>query len=266
MPKTTRDEGPPVEPPPAGAQDELDVLSLTPLPAAHHGREADAVHEGGQYLDDRSEAELLGLMSMQRLEPDAARDAWAEMYRRHSRYVASVVARAFPQRARDADTLSDIVSDAFRTVFDWAGRHRSGEALAERFAATDRDGVRRKVLGFHAVVARRLAMRRFAVQGRGPREFTHGDIEQVASATEEDYEPPPATKVSKLEALLELLSSDEAEALRVSLPWYQPETGEFSFPRGEAARVAESLGITPEALRQRRSRSLKRLQSLLGAK
>jgi hypothetical protein len=252
MPRTTRDEEPPVEPPPVEARDELAGQRLTPLPAGLKNE-----------LGDRTEAELLGLMSMQHLDPDPARDAWAEMYRRHSRYVAAVVTRAFGERTRDADVLSDIVSDAFRTVFDWAGRHGSGEDLTDRFAAPDRDAIRRKVLGFHAVVARRLATRSFAVHDRGPREFTHSDIEQVASASEEDAEPPPATERSKLDAVLELLSSDEAEALRVSLPWYQPETGEFAFPRGEAAKVAATLGITPEALRQRRYRSLKRLHSLL---
>ena len=265
MPRTTRDEEPPVEPPPAEARDELADLSLTPLPAGLKRSEAHSVDDGALALGNRSEAELLALMSMQRIDADVARAAWSEMYRRHSRYVAAVVTRAFGERTRDADALSDIVSDAFRTVFDWAGRHGYGEDLVERFAAHDRDGVRSRVLGFHAVVARRLAARRLAIHSRGPREFTHGDIEQVASADEEDAEPPPATERSKLEAVLELLSSDEAEALRVSLPWYQVETGEFSFPRGEAARVAASLGITPDALRQRRCRSLKRLQSLLGA-
>jgi DNA-directed RNA polymerase specialized sigma24 family protein len=251
MPKTTREQT--IDPPPA------QPLSESVLPEGLRRSSPEPL------LGHCTEAELLGLMSLQDSEPLAARDAWSEMYRRHSRYVAAVVARSFGECARDADALSDVVNDVFRTVFDWAGRQGAVESVAERFAAPHADGSRRKVLGFHAVVARRLAARKFAVHGRRPREFTHADIDQVP-ATSEDTEPPPTTQHLKLEAVLELLSSDEAEALRVSLPWYQVETGEFSFPRGEAARVAASLGITPEALRQRRSRSLKHLQSLLGAK
>jgi len=266
MPRTTRDDEPPVEPPPTEALAELADQSLTPLPAEVEHRGSRSADRSDHPLWHCNEAQLLGVMSMQHSDADSARDAWDEMYRRHSRYVAAVVARAFGERVRDADTLADIVSDAFRTVFDWAGRHGSGEHLAERFAAPDRDAVRRRVLGFHAVVARRLAAHRFAAEGRGPREFLDSDLEKTASATDEEAEPPPATEHSKLDQVLALLSSDEAEALRVSLPWYQPETGEFSFPRGEAARVAASLGITPDALRQRRCRSLKRLQSLLGDK
>jgi len=263
MPRTTRDAEPTVEPPPAEARDELADLSLTPRPAGLERREADSVDECVHELGDRTEAELLGLMSMQHLDPNAARDAWSEMYRRHSRYVAAVVTRAFGERARDADVLSDIVSDAFHTVFDWAGRHGPGESLTDRFGAPDRDVVRRKVLSFLAVVTRRLATRSAVLARRAPREFLHDDIDQMAAANEQQADPPPAVGRSKLEAVLELLSSEEAEALRVSLPWYQPETGEFAFPRGEAARVAASLSITPEALRQRRCRSLKRLRSLL---
>jgi hypothetical protein len=160
--------------------------------------------------------------------------------------------------------VADLVNDAFHNVFDWAGRQSRETDLAERFAAPDRDVVRSKVLSFLATVTRRLVAHTFTARGRAPREFLHDDIDQMPAGAGEDTEPPPSAERSKIDDVLELLSSDEAEALRVSLPWYQPETGEFAFPRGEATRVAASLGITPESLRQRRCRSLKRLQSLLG--
>jgi len=202
-------------------------------------------------------------MALQSQDADAARDAWSELYCRHSRYVAKVAARALGEHARDADTVADLVNDAFHSVFDWAGRQSRDTDFAERFAASDRDAVRSKVLSFLATVTRRLVAHTFTAQRRAPREFLHDDIDQMSAGAGEDTEPPPATERSRLDAVLELLSSDEAEALRVSLQWYQPEKGEFAFPRGEAARVAESLGITPETLRQRRCRSLKRLQKLL---
>lgn len=256
MPRTTRDDEPPVEPPPTRASAELAEAEIPSLPAQHAGRtERPLVH--------CTEAELLGVMALQALDADAARDAWSELYCRHSRYVAKVAARALGERARDADTVADLVNDAFQSVFDWAGRQSRDTDLAERFAASDRDVIRSKVLSFLATVTRRLVAHTFAAQRRAPREFLHDDIDQMSAGAGEDTEPPPATERSRLDAVLELLSSDEAEALRVSLPWYQPETGEFAFPRGEAARVAASLGITPEALRQRRSRSLRRLQALL---
>jgi len=262
MPRRTRDEGPTPEPPPAEAHGELADECLTPLPRARERNSTATAERWTQRIGLCSEAELLELMSMQHFEPEAARDAWEELYRRHSRYVAAVVSRALGERARDDDAVFDLVGDAFRTLFDWSARHRS-EDLADRFEAYDPDMARRRVLGFLAVVARRMSARQFASTARGHREFLRADFDNAAAPQDEEADPPPAVEHSKLEDVLALLSSDEAEALRVSLPWYQVETGEFAFPRGEAARVAASLGITPEALRQRRSRSLRRLQSIL---
>src|SRR5262245_12103775 len=101
MPKTTHEEGAPLEPPPAEARDEFADLSLRPNRESALG--------AAEELSDSTEAELLALMSRQHSDPQAARSAWDEMYRRHSRYVMAVVARAFYDRARDADALTDIV-------------------------------------------------------------------------------------------------------------------------------------------------------------
>ncbi len=260
MPRTTRDDEPPVEPPPTKASAELAEATIPSLPAQDAARAGSAERP----LVHCTEAELLGVMALQELDADAARDAWSELYSRHSRYVAKVASRALGERARDADAVADFVHDAFHSVFDWAGRQPKEVDIAGRFEAPDRDVVRSKVLAFLATVTRRLVAHSFEGRYRAPRELLTDGLDEMTAGTDEDAEPPPTTEHSRLDDVLELLSSDEAEALRVSLPWYQPETGEFAFPRGEAARVAASLGITPEALRQRRCRSLKRLQSLLG--
>jgi len=260
MPRRTRDDEPPPElPPPAEASPELADETFATLPPATASRAATT--EQAPPLRHCTEAELLSLMSMQQVAPEEARDAWAELYRRHSRYVAAVASRALRERGRDDDAVFDLVGDAFQTVFDWTARKRSADDLAGRFDADDAETARRKALGLLAAVTRRLAARRLSNGARAPREVSHAALEEAAA--EEKSEPPPGAEHSKLEAVLALLSSDEAEALRVSLPWYSADTGEFTFPRGEAARIAASLGITPEALRQRRSRSIRRLQALL---
>ncbi len=260
MPRTTRDDEQPVEPPPTRASAELAEAIIPSLLAQEAGRARSAERP----LVHCTEAELLGVMALQELDADAARDAWSELYCRHSRYVAKVAARALGERARDDAAVADFVHDAFHSVFDWAGRQPKEVDLAGRFDAPDRDVVRSKVLAFLATVTRRLVAHSFEGRYRAPRELLSDGLDEMSAGVDEDAEPPPATEHSRLDDVLELLSSDEAEALRVSLPWYQPETGEFAFPRGEAARVAASLGITPDVLRQRRCRSLKRLQSLLG--
>lgn len=77
--------------------------------------------------------------------------------------------------------------------------------------------------------------------------------------------PSPASIARYKQALL-LLSEREAEVLRLSLPWYDPDKGddgEFDFPAGEAERVATSIGTTPENFRQIRSRAIRRVRAAL---
>jgi len=262
MPTTARDEKPPVEPPPTEALGDLAAQSLTPPPADRKLRADPRDAAPSARCGGDTEAELLGVMSRQLLDPDAARDAWDELYRRHARYVFTVAARSLGTPFRDADAVFDVVNDTFQAVFDWAGRQAPAGDVAARFHAPDPDVVRRRVLGWLSVIAGRLARDRLLAKNRGPREILDSEMD-ARPAEHEDAEPPPSRTRALLASALEKLTPDELEALRASLPWYDPSTGEFAFPRGEAARVAASLGIAPDALRQRRHRSLKRLEALL---
>ena len=206
-------------------------------------------------MQELSEAKLLGLMSAQRRDPSAARAAWGELYRRHCRYVLRVVSRGFGHRFEDEE-VSDLAADAFQAAFDWAGKQPSPEGVVARFDGPDHDGIRRRVLGWLAVTARRLALRRLANQGEGMVPLR----DDVCSAVEPE-DPQPTHLRARLASALKRLSAGEVEALRVSSLWYDPVTGEFGLPRGEAARLASSLGITVEALRQRRHRALQKLKS-----
>ncbi|GEM_PF-2734158 len=254
MPTTTQDQEA-LEPPPKPGGTTLAAECFPPGQRKQEQR----FGEGVSNTQDASEAELLGFMGEQIGDPATAREAWAELHGRHSRYIFTVVARAFGGALGDKERIADVVADTFQTAFDWAGRQPSSEQLVERFSDQDPDGVRRRVLGWLSVVARRIAAHRIASDVDAPGELL-GDL--PAPEQDADDEPPLALH-TLLHGALRKLSEKETEALQVSLPWYEPETGEFAFPRGEAARIAASLGTTPDALRQRRHRSMKRLRALL---
>lgn len=262
MPRTTRDEKPPAEPPPTAALDESFDQSLEALSFSERPSHDPLDVASGARFDARTEADLLALMAQQRSDPMTARDAWAEMYCRHARYVSAVASRVFGNPCRDAHVVADVVSDTFQCMFDWAGRQSPSDDVAMRFHAPDREGVRRQVLGWLAVIAGRLARHHIATRGREPRTVLDGEMDSRPEDGD-DAEPPLSGLRTLLDSAMEKLRPEELEALRVSLPWYDPSTGEFAFPRGEAARTAASLGLAPDALRQRRCRSLKRLHSLL---
>ncbi len=261
MPITSHDEQPTAEPPPASALANSPSLELS---QATFAARADSSSQecSDDFLD---EAELLGVMSRQQDNPEAARDAWGELYRRHARYVSVSVARGYSDSIGGASAVSDVVVDAFQAAFKWAADQQRREEVLARFHTPDRDITRRRVLGWLTVIARRLALHRVAQSSGHPAEHYSYNFDSCPDA-DEDSEPPPSAHRTQLRDALVQLQREEREALQLSLQWYDPDLGEFCFPRGEAARVAASLGITPDNFRQRRHRSLKRLQSLLATK
>ena len=256
MPTTAHEQESPGPPPrDLGAA----TLERECFPLGFRPRERERSEDAGG-VGAASEAELLGFMAGEQRDPEGAREAWAELHRRHARYISVVARRAFGSRLGTPDRVADVVADTLQAAFDWAGRQPSAEQLVAKFDDPDRDAIRRKVLGWFAVVARRIAAERIVNAGARPHQLhTEAEVPEV------DDDPPPSGLQSLLGSALEKLSPLELEALRVSLPWYEPESREFSFPRGEARKVAASLGVTPDTLRQRRHRSMKRLKSLLVA-
>lgn len=250
MPTRTHDEQPPIEPPPALALEELALASFSPELRQDE-------RDSTELLSGHSEPELLGLLAHDSLRQ---RLALSELYTRHARYLFTVAARA--TRGLDTDQLSDVVTDAFLAADGWARRQPDLQSVAARFSASDREAERRKVLGWLSVITRRIAVARAQEQSRTPVQRLDCDIAAPTNESE-DAEPPPTPRLRALADALSNLSSDQLDALRESLPWYEPSTHEFAFPRGEAEQVAASLGITTDVLRQRRHRSLKRLHALL---
>lgn len=213
-------------------------------------------------LSNADEAVLLGLMAMQASEPEQARAAWGELFVRHRRYLFVVVWRAYG-RYLGEDGCADLVCDTFRRAFEWTGRHKDVSELTDRFVAESADGTRRRVLGWLGAIAERLFKDRFREDAAREEDFALF-LEHWRSASDQPVEPGPIPLSDAVRAALAALSPADAEALRVSLPWYDLATGAFAVPRGEAPRLAEMLGTTPEALRQRRHRAIKRLTDLLG--
>ena len=243
------------EPPPFSLG--ADTLEAERFPPGQRPQEQ-AGPESESRASEANEAELLGIMARQHEDPSAAREAWAELHTRHSRYIAVVARNAFGSRLATNDRVSDAVADTLQAAFDWSGKQNSPEQLAARFSFQDPEAARRKVLGWLAVITRRIAGRRIIGEGDRPLQLQR-DVELPQAETD----PPPSALHSLLRGALQKLSPMELEALQVSLPWYEPETGEFAFPRGEAQNVAKALGISSDTLRQRRHRGVKRLKALL---
>jgi len=208
-----------------------------------------------------SEAELLALMAGQATSGELARDAWGELFVRHRRYVYLIANRAYGSFLGE-DGTTDLVVDTFRRAFEWAGRQAVSHEVAAQFTGNCPDATRRRVVGWLGAIAERLFQDRFSDHTKETANHDQFTEEWISCQDRVEEGTDPASVVALREALANLSPAD-AEALRVSLPWYDPTTRAFMVPRGEATRLAALLGTTTEALRQRRHRAIKRLEQHL---
>ena len=248
MPTRTPNDKQPVEPPPAQAQDEFALASFSSSLRQFEP-------EPPERVSILSDAELLGQLAQ---TSDEQRYALSELYTRHGRYVFTVAART--THTLDREQVADVVTDTLLAASNWARRQPSARAIVARFSPSDREVARRKVLGWLSVIARRIAIEH--AQAHAPVQSLEFDV--PASSDDSDAgEPPPSPRLRALSEAMSALNPEQRDAIRDSLPWYEPTTHEFAVPRGEAERMASALGISVEVLRQRRHRALKRLHSLL---
>lgn len=212
-------------------------------------------------LTTLDEAELLGTMAMQAHAADAARAAWGELFVRHRNYLFVVASRAYGSFLGE-DGVVDLVSDTFRRAFEWCGRQPDPGQVRAQFTSPDADETRRRVLGWLGAIAQGLFRDRFreVADAAEKADQFHEDWQRCQA---EEPEDAPESSRHHLDAALDTLSQHEADALRASLPWYDPDTQSFNLPRGEASRLAELLGTNPETLRQRRHRALQRIKEYL---
>jgi len=209
------------------------------------------------------EADLLGTMARQATAREEALAAWGELFTRHRRYLFVVVSRAYGSFLGEEGVV-DLVSDTFRRAYDWAGRQGDASAVHDRFTAPDPDSTRRLVLGWLGAIAEGLFRDRFRERVRESARLEQY-TEDWNAAREAPEGPHHSSAHQALQEALATLSPSEADALRISLPWYDIDTRSFNVPKGEAVRLAEQLGITPDALRQRRHRAIKRLEAHMQA-
>ena len=215
-----------------------------------------------------TEDTLLGYMAMQRDDPEIARAAWHELYTRHHRYLLAVIGRTHSKDLGGDDGVVSVAIEAFQDLFEWAGRQPNPDDVVARFTKPTPDRTRKAVLGYLTTIAKNLLKERF----RGGNRLQPNQLDDEAWDREwqkRSHNPvrrPSAEVLALHDRALEMLTEREAEVLRVSLPWYDPdkgEDGEFCFPPGEAERVADGIGTTPENFRQLRSRALRRVRATL---
>jgi RNA polymerase sigma factor (sigma-70 family) len=206
-------------------------------------------------MSAEGDGDLLAYMSMQGEFPRHAREAWAELYRRHAGYMHHVCGKLLATLPRPPTTAKDLVNDTFLRAYRKAGTYCEPSGL-------DQDGKRRYVRAWLSRVASRLIqdLLRAVPEGGPERQLDdEGWNEQAAPVACE--KPVPPTVLAVLEEVLQNdLDEREREVLRKTYQYWVPGRAAQRLPNKVAEELAQQLGTTSENLRKIRQRAMKKVR------
>jgi RNA polymerase sigma factor (sigma-70 family) len=206
-------------------------------------------------LSGENDADLMAYMGMASDDPAGARDAWAEFYRRHAGYLYAVCMRAFASLLGGEPGVCDLVADTFKRAYD----HAAG---FDAEGIRDRDQLRRRARAWLGRIAQRLVQDILRRQAR--LETTHLEPDEWQQVPEPPAAAEPnADRIDLVREALSQLSEKEQIVIRTTFQWYQPSRANQRLPNDVAADLAETLGTTPENLRQIRRRALAKIRAFL---
>ncbi|MCC6580124.1 MAG: RNA polymerase sigma factor [Phycisphaeraceae bacterium] len=193
------------------------------------------------------DADLLVYMSMSAEDAASAQAAWETLYRRHVRYVWAVCRRAYADLLGGDEGAADLVSETFRRAYEFAGTF-------DAHGVQDVQRQQRMVRAWLCRIAQRLAQD--ALRGRARMPTVAMDQEPPAVPAE----PADSPRVVLAREALAMLSEKEQIVLRATMQWYQPQSPHQRLPNDVCRDIAQTLGTTPENLRQIRRRAMEKVR------
>lgn len=204
-----------------------------------------------------NDADLLEFMSMQSRESETAHAAFHELHRRHVKYLFATACRSFGSIVGGDEGVRDLVQDALFKAWVWAGKHEGDAPAFATFRFSDGEVGRRRVRAWLGRIVENCLRDILRNRERNPEAALIDDMPDQRAG----IRAPSPEVVARCETLLASLNDSEREAIRLSLPCYDPATGTFVFKSGEAEAIAKSIGTTVDNLRQRRHRAIARLRA-----
>lgn len=205
-----------------------------------------------------NDADLLAYMAED--EADVSMAAWGEFFTRHREYLFGIVRKRYGQAVGGEQGAEDIVIETFQAAHAWAVRHATSGDVLDGFRAPTAEESRRRVRGWLGTIAENIFK---DIHERNERESS--ELVRLADDARDTHAAPPPDpeRLRSVRIALDTLRPEDRDVLFLSLPWYDFETETFNLGRGEAQQLANELGITVDAFRQRRHRALERLKKAM---
>ena len=209
------------------------------------------VPEEAEAFRGDSDADLLGYMAMQDEDPQMARAAYAEFYRRHVRWLYGALMRNPMQHLLGgSEAVPEFVQDTFQRAFVSAGTFDAD-------GATDRTVLRARCRAWLGVIGNHLIAD--TLRAGTPTGFE--DLSHVEPhLTPEPSEDPPSHAIEVMREIIDGLSEREKD---IALEWaqhYKPGTAQQRLPNDASAALAERWGTTSAHVRVIRKRMFDRIK------
>lgn len=188
-----------------------------------------------------------------------AEEAFAELYRRHAEDLLKLLGRAgegqLYEKVEGTHALSALVDDTFLRACDGAESYDPNEGKVGAWLV----GIARNL------VKSRLEEEEDRLDGRKHEDLEADEIGDFLALYDpyETLEPDPELMRAIRDALAEALTARQWELLMPYLALQASGDAEGRANRGEARRLADRLGTTPQNLRTTKHRAFKRVREYL---
>jgi RNA polymerase sigma factor (sigma-70 family) len=206
--------------------------------------------------DPLSDVELLGRVSRRSEDAARARQAEADFYERHARYLYCVlVQRVRRPLALSGREVEDLVQETFYRAFQRASTFTAGDAF-------DAESERRRSRAWLGRIAQRL----LADWLSGSREVSASPYLDTLPEPEAGPGSSRSPKLQLMRQALDTLSERERDVLRASALYFRAGEEHQRLPNEVSAELARRWTTTSENIRAIRSRATKKLKQYLEAR
>jgi RNA polymerase sigma factor (sigma-70 family) len=205
-------------------------------------------------MESESDEALLFFMGMKDDDPNEARLAWAEFYKRHKKYLYFVCLKACQMLSDPKEAAIDLQSATFQKVYDSAGTF-------DPLDNGDENHIRHRVRAWMGKIAQRLLIDSYR-NDKEPQNLV--SLEELdTEPLIYDEKPELSPKIKLVRKALDTLNENEKMVILLYYQQYEVGKENQRLPNGVCDEIATTIGSTKENVRQIHRRAKQKIKEYL---
>lgn len=209
-------------------------------------------------MESESDEDLLFYMGMRDDDPDEARLAWEEFYRRHKLYIYKVCYKTCQLLPIHPSSLHELVKDLHSATF------QKVYEVAEKYTPLDngnQEHMRLQVLAWVGKIAKNILIDDYRAD-KGPKNIV--SLEELNTDVPYNKETPELSLNTNLTVeAIDTLNEKEKTVLLLYYQWYEIGKENQRLPNGISQEIAKAIGSTKENVRQIHRRAKQKIKQYL---